>query len=634
MDETQQPGQAQVLDDGRLTENENLLWTRFAEASDLASFCQSWLAIQCRQIDGVSAAVALLKRDEHAAYAPIAVWPDVRQDMQHLTATAEKALRERSGVVLPNETSRHEIAYPIEVGQAIFGVVVLELEKRGEAELQEALRQLHWGIAWLADRFHRGKLEQAEVIQQRMMTVLDLAATSVEHENFKAAASSFVTELATSLQCDRVSIGFVSHDKTEVLAISHSAHFKAQSNLVRAIEAAMDEAIDQEGAIVYPAFDGDAGAKVLLAAERLHQLSDGHALISIPFGHNGEWIGAITLERKDVERNTTPASPEQKNAGRFSLTEVELAQASIALAGPMLRVARLEDRWIGRKIYASLVDTLSRFVGPGHVLWKTWGIVALLLVAFFAIANGTYRIRADAVTEGATQRAVVAPFNAFIEKAPARAGDVVQRGDLMAVLDDQDLQLERAKWASQRDQYIKELRQTKAGRDKARIGILTAQVEQANAQLALVNDQLARTELHAPQTGVIVAGDLSKKLGAPLDKGEVLFEIAPLDDYRIVMQIDDRDIDNIRVGQAGHLVLSALPEEKFPLSVNLITPVAQTEEGRNFFRVEATLNNQSSRLRPGMEGVAKISVGEKKLLWIWTHRFTEWLKLQLWSWWP
>ena len=631
MDETNQPSQAQVLDDGRLTENENLLWSRFAEATDLSAFCQSWLAIQCRQIEDVCAAVILLKRDEHAAYAPIAVWPDVRQDMQHLTDTAERSIREKAGVVVPNDAARFEIAYPVEVGRSIFGVVVLELEKRGDAELQSALRALHWGIAWLIDRLHRGQLDQAQVIQQRMMTVLDLAATSVEHNKFKAAATSFVTELATSMQCDRVSIGFVNKHKSEVVAISHSAHFKAQSNLVRAIEAAMDEAIDQEGAIIYPAFTDDQSAKVLLSNERLHQKTEGHAIASIPFGHDGQWIGAITLERKMAQE---PATGDDFAPGQFSRTEIELAQAAIALAGPMLRIAKLEDRWIGKKLYASLVDTLSRFLGAGHVLWKAWGILALVVVMFLSLANGDYRVRADAVAEGGVQRAVVAPFNGFIEKAPARAGDLVHQGDLMAVLDDQDLQLERAKWESQRDQYLKELRQTKAGREKARIGILSAQIDQANAQLALVNDQLQRTELRAPQDGVIVSGDLSKKLGAPLDKGEVLFEIAPLDDYRIVMKIDDRDIADLETGQSGVLVLSALPEEEFPITVTLVTPVAQTEEGRNYFRVEASLDDDSGRLRPGMEGVAKIEIGEQKLLWIWTHRFTEWLKLQLWSWWP
>ena len=34
------------------------------------------------------------------------------------------------------------------------------------------------------------------------------------------------------------------------------------------------------------------------------------------------------------------------------------------------------------------------------------------------------------------------------------------------------------------------------------------------------------------------------------------------------------------------------------------------------------------------EGVAKIDVGRRQLFWIWTRPLVDWLRLQLWSWWP
>jgi hypothetical protein len=74
------------------------------------------------------------------------------------------------------------------------------------------------------------------------------------------------------------------------------------------------------------------------------------------------------------------------------------------------------------------------------------------------------------------------------------------------------------------------------------------------------------------------------------------------------------------------------------MRVTLVTPVAQVRDGRNTFRVEAVLAGEGpgglARLRPGMEGVAKIETGPRNLVWIWTHRFTNWARLQLWSLWP
>ncbi len=63
-----------------------------------------------------------------------------------------------------------------------------------------------------------------------------------------------------------------------------------------------------------------------------------------------------------------------------------------------------------------------------------------------------------------------------------------------------------------------------------------------------------------------------------------------------------------------------------------VTPVSTPEDGRNHFRVEAQLDARQARLRPGMEGVGKVEVGPRRLLWIWTHPLLEWLELSTWRW--
>ena len=70
------------------------------------------------------------------------------------------------------------------------------------------------------------------------------------------------------------------------------------------------------------------------------------------------------------------------------------------------------------------------------------------------------------------------------------------------------------------------------------------------------------------------------------------------------------------------------------LVVERITPVSATRDGRNYFRVEAVLEDPGADLRPGMEGIAKIEAGRRRLLWIWTHDLLDWLRLRLWSFLP
>jgi len=183
-------------------------------------------------------------------------------------------------------------------------------------------------------------------------------------------------------------------------------------------------------------------------------------------------------------------------------------------------------------------------------------------------------------------------------------------------------------------QFVKQYHQAMAKHEAAQVTILSAQIDQAKAQLSLLEDQLSRTRVLAFFNGMVVSGDLSQQLGSPVERGQVLFEVAPLDAYRVIVQVDERDIADVAVGQRGQLLLSAFPHESLPFRVEKITPVSTAKEGRNTFRVEAQLERTPARLRPGMEGVGKIEVGRRRLIWIWTHQVIDWVRLKLWTWLP
>ena len=110
---------------------ESLIWRQFAEATTPKAFCQGWLPLQCRMLSGVRCAMALLGNADAGPYSPVAVWPDARVSMNHLTGAAEQALKERRGLLLDGKApSGHEnnlpetyhVAYPIEVSGKLHGV--------------------------------------------------------------------------------------------------------------------------------------------------------------------------------------------------------------------------------------------------------------------------------------------------------------------------------------------------------------------------------------------------------------------------------------------------------------------------------------------------------------------------------
>jgi len=611
--------------------SESALWRAFAEATTPEAFHRGWLAIQCRLIPGVAAGAVFVAPVSGAKLVMTACWPEGRRPPGHLSELAERVLSERRGTALKREASdetaasRHgfDVAYPIQVKGEIRGVVALDIEPRPEGELDAVLRQLQWGAAWLELLAHRNGERSdpagAEAARERLQIVLDLLTQALGHERFYGAASAFVTALATRLSCERVSLGFVAGGRVRVRAVSHSAHFEKQSNLIRTIGAAMDEAIDQRGTVAYPSRPGHE-PRVVRAHAELARHGEAGAICTIPLLEGRRFVGALTLERA-ADRP-------------FDAMTIDVCEVVVAVAGPVLEVQRRDDRWLAAKAVDTARRHLNALIGPGRAGLKLGAVAVVGVVLFMGLARGEYRVSARTVMEARTRLAAVAPFAGYIKEAPARAGDVVRRDQLLAVLDDRELRLERLKWLSQAEQLARQRDQAMAKRDAAAVQITGAQVDQARAQVALLDDQLSRTRVVAPFDGSVVVGDLSQSIGAPVERGQVLFEVAPLADYRVVLQVDERDVADVVVGQRGELLLTAWPADAVPFKVETVTPVSTAREGRNYFRVEAQLDRTPDRLRPGMEGVGKIAVGRRSLIWIWTRQAIDWVRLKVWTWSP
>jgi multidrug resistance efflux pump len=558
----------------------------------------------------------------------VAFWPDVPQNLQHLAEAVQRVLLQGRGVVLRRASSgaddgppqvHYHLAYPVQVEGRLHSIIALDLAPRSALQVQAVIRQLQWGSAWLALFFQQQRQTLQTASQGQAQAVLELLATLLEHPGMQTAVTAFVTALATRLACDRVSLGFVHRGQVHVRAMSHSAQFGKRTNLTHALEAAMDEAFDQGTSVTYPAAPGTPLQITRAHAELVRQYGTG-TVCSIPLPRDNSLLGVLTLEWSSAH----PVTP----------AEMALCEAVAALAGPILEAQRREDRWLVAKVAEALHTQLGRLCGPHYVGRKLAVLVLLVLGTCCATFQADYRVAATTVLEPEVRRAVLAPFDGYIADAARRAGDLVSTGEVLCTLDDRDLKLERLKWRSQREQYARQYQQALAQRNAALGQIITAQIAQAEAELALVEEHLERAQLRAPFASLVVSGDLSQSIGAPVERGKVLFEVAPLDAYRVILEVDERAIAEVADGQRGHLVLSAFPNEPLPFTVTQLTPISTAREGQNYFRVEARLAHTPARLRPGMEGIGKITIDRRLLLWLWTHQAVDWLRLQLWSWLP
>src|SRR5262249_41167782 len=214
-----------------------------------------------------------------------------------------------------------------------------------------------------------------------------------------------------------------------------------------------------------------------------------------------------------------------------------LLEVIAALVGPQLSTKSQTDKLIAGRAVHVANSSFKALFGPRRPALKIAAIASVAVIAYLAFAQGDFRISAKAVIEGAIQRSAVAPFDGYVSTAPVRAGDIVEEGQVLTTLDDRELKLEAARWKSEYDQQLVKYNDAMAKHERSTALVLSAAMDQTQAQLSLAEDKLSRSAITAPFRGVVVSGDLSQMLGSPVEKGKVLFEIAPLESFRVILQV-------------------------------------------------------------------------------------------------
>lgn len=446
-------------------------------------------------------------------------------------------------------------------------------------------------------------------------TILQLQAAILSKPLVAEAAASFATLAAQLFGLDRIGVGFMTNGQVTLAAISHGAAVDDRQEVNRNLAAAMEESIDQAATIVFPPPPNARPRITLIHAELLQR--NGGSVCTVPITHLGAIVGAVTAESASAEA--------------FGAQKLALLEHVVALTGPLLALQRDAQRPWRQQALEALHRTRARLTGAGEYRLKLIAAGSLLATVVLLLVPMPYHVSAPARLEGAIQRALVAPVDGFVQQVAVRPGDAVKEGQLLAGLATQDLVLEQRKLESELAQHENTYGAALAQNDRSQVMVHQARVSEARARLDLVESQIERALIKAPFDGIVISGDLTQSLGAPVQRGGVLMVIAPRDRYRLIVEVDERDVADVERGASGRMSLAALPGEVLPFAVDRISPVAVTRDGRHFFETEGKLDANARALRPGLLGVANIDAGKRPLAWALGHRLLGWLRLQLWA---
>ncbi|MEM9166757.1 MAG: HlyD family efflux transporter periplasmic adaptor subunit [Planctomycetota bacterium] len=598
--------------------------------------------------------------------------PDVvRAGIRRVRSTAQTCsmtLGVKPGLYEASKTPHDGSVLCVPVGHGAEGAPMSAVSLLIDARSTQALKTTIALAELLAGYANLSTVTQQLVRTRSAAASLDLAARLIATVNaakgFKGAAMQMVNDLCRHLKADRVALGWrrgragsvagsggdgsegaIAFDERDtvpvrVVALSDTEHVDVRMAMVRKLAAAMDECIDQSQPVAYPVPSVNAGgaeavadpvlARAVTHAHRELAASDANLKVaSLPVRDGDAVLGVVTIESAAPGRSIEPVV-------------LERLQATLDLVGPVLRVRHSDDRPVPVRTGDALRRLAAWLVGPRHTLWKVAGaaVVALTLAAVFV--RLPYRIEAPVTLQPVERRIIATPFEAtLVDVSPgAEPGRRVAAGTLLASLDTSELELSAVEARGQVAQAEAQAREAMRRGDGAEQQQAEARAEQSRARLALFERRIRDAAIVAPISGTILTGDLRQQLGAKLNRGDPLFEIAPLEAMRVVAEVDDRDIGLIldateanadEGGVIGSVATRAYPDRRFPLVVERVVPMARAEGGQNAFEVHARLEGSAAWMRPGMEGLAKLDVGDRPVGWIATRRIVD--TLRLWLWW-
>lgn len=590
--------------------NEEGFWPLFAEAIGSAAEASN---------------VLLLRRmiEPPQPWQAFAVWPaggrfplGVPLDDPGLVAALESAMGEEVAEFRPPAEPKSRLPI-VQLDSGLPGLAcaaVFRFEKSAPAPDEFQLR-----IARTLDLpllYRRAQaLREASLSSAAFAETFDLLALLDSQTRFLPAATVVCNELARRTRCSRVSLGWRSDAYVRVKVISDLPRFEARMEAVQRLEAAMEEAFDQDEEIIVPEPD-DADY-----VARDHLLFSQHQgvpyLLTLPLRVDQRAMGVITFERADRA---------------FSSDEVTALRVVLDRSARRLDELERQDGSAWRRGARSARTHLARLLGPEHTWWKALGVTLAVALGISIFGTWPYRVEGNFLVRSNTLLNLPAPFDGFIAGVPAHIGDRVGQGDVLVRLDKRELVLEQRALEAEIARHEAERAQAEVERRLADMRAAVAAKDQAQASLDINRFRLARADITAPAAGVVIEGDLRERVGAPVQAGDILMRMTRIEEMYVEIEVPERDAHAILDSRHGEIAFATLPDRRFAITVDRVEPVARVKPEGNVFVVRARIaaRDADAWWRPGMSGIAKIDAGRRRILWLLTHRLVDFLRLKLW----
>ncbi|MFQ6094369.1 MAG: efflux RND transporter periplasmic adaptor subunit [bacterium] len=212
--------------------------------------------------------------------------------------------------------------------------------------------------------------------------------------------------------------------------------------------------------------------------------------------------------------------------------------------------------------------------------------------------------------EGILQSYVNPKISEKIVKVNAKEGDYVKMGQVIAELDQGSVNARYQQSRSAYENAKKDYQRMQALREAGAISDQTLDQVKTSYEVAKANFEAAASllDLTAPISGVLTS--LGVDIGDITVPGEPIATIAQIDRVKVVLQVSEIMVGQLKIGQEATISIDADPGHQIHGTVTRIALSADPKT-RNF-EVQVEADNPQLLLKPGNFATVEIAISSKK----------------------